>query len=432
MPPHDDSMSRILRMGHLSPEAAAELEKYRRNITVMFTDIKGSTAYFERYGDTAGTFMVHRCNGMLGDIAEQHQGQVIKTIGDAIMAAFEEVANGVAAAIAMQRAISAEEQRKPEDQRISIRIGLNHGPGIVKRNDVFGDVVNTASRVESNAAPEQIVVSDSVFQALATSARFRFRCLGRFELKGKAETQDLFEVLWNEQVVAAATTSHSLVAPDPAVALDLRYALHQLRSDGSVGITFPLPAGQTLIGRNNGDLVFPRDATMEARHAQLSLEAGQVFVESVNGAPVYFSLIGPYRLREGDEIRLGRQAFRFEANTSALSAASVNGLRIADLAKLLEKPAAEFIPLNHAVGSYLIKEEEVTWGRNRGTYVFPDDLSMSRSHAKVSHRGEDFFLEDTGSRNGTFVRVRERVQLPPGAVLLVGGQMLRLDLISVP
>ena len=57
-------------------ELLAQLEKFRRTIIVMFTDIKGSTAYFEKYGDVAGLMMVHQCNDMLRQIVESHGGHI--------------------------------------------------------------------------------------------------------------------------------------------------------------------------------------------------------------------------------------------------------------------------------------------------------------------------------------------------------------------
>src|SRR5690349_2841975 len=158
----EDSVTRILKSQASQPELAAQLEKFRRKITVMFTDIKGSTAFFERFGDAAGLMMVEHCNSLVSHIAEQHGGRVIKTIGDSVMAAFEDNCMAIAAAIEMQRALTMENVAKPEPERVSIRIGLNYGPGIVKTNDVFGDVVNVASRVESAASPEQIVISDAL------------------------------------------------------------------------------------------------------------------------------------------------------------------------------------------------------------------------------------------------------------------------------
>src|SRR5579884_3084014 len=140
----NDGVTRILNLDSENIDQALELERLRRNITVLFTDIKGSTAYFERYGDSAGLLMVHHCNSILGQIVEKHGGKVIKTIGDAVMASFEDHSAAVAASIEMQEAITADSAAKPEPRRVKIRIGINHGLGFVKSNDVFGDVVNVA------------------------------------------------------------------------------------------------------------------------------------------------------------------------------------------------------------------------------------------------------------------------------------------------
>jgi len=74
-----------------------------------------------------------------------------------------------------------------------------------------------------------------------------------------------------------------------------------------------------------------------------------------------------------------------------------------------------------------LNEEEISFGRSRGTFVFPEDPFMSRAHCKIYHRGEDFFVEDLGSRNGTFIKVRGKAPVPTGATVLVGSQVFKLD-----
>jgi pSer/pThr/pTyr-binding forkhead associated (FHA) protein len=87
---------------------------------------------------------------------------------------------------------------------------------------------------------------------------------------------------------------------------------------------------------------------------------------------------------------------------------------------------AEFVSLNPDGRRYPVHEEQITWGRTKATYTFPTDTSMSRAHAKVYHRGEDFFIEDVGSTNGTFVMAREKTPVPPGVILSIGGQRLKV------
>src|SRR4051794_19194907 len=238
----NEGVTKILNLSAEQLDRAAELEKLRRNITVMFTDLKGSTAYFEKYGDAAGLIMVHHCNSLLSDAVTRHGGRVIKTIGDAVMAAFEDQAEAVQAAIEMQQAITADNAGKAESQRILVRVGINHGPGIVKSDDVFGDVVNVASRVESAAAPEQILISDTLYRGVSANTNFEIRPMGKFALKGKAEERDLFEVAWRKQAEPVAP-SHSLIVPVPDLAARIRYKMVQVLANRSAGHTFDLKPG---------------------------------------------------------------------------------------------------------------------------------------------------------------------------------------------
>src|SRR3954452_22544601 len=136
-----DSVTQIIVASRLRPELLGELERFRRSVAVMFTDIKGSTSYFERHGDIAGLMMVSECNEKLRTAVERHGGRMIKTIGDAIMARFEDFPEAVQAAVEMQCELRDFNLNKAPDDRVAIRIGVNYGTGIVRSNDVFGDVV---------------------------------------------------------------------------------------------------------------------------------------------------------------------------------------------------------------------------------------------------------------------------------------------------
>jgi len=101
-----------------------------------------------------------------------------------------------------------------------------------------------------------------------------------------------------------------------------------------------------------------------------------------------------------------------------------------NVTELLEESAADFLAINPDGSSrpekYPLRGEEVTFGRTKGTYTFNGDRLMSRSHARVYQRGEDFFLEDLSSRNGTFVMVRGKAPVAFGAPVLVGKEMFRI------
>lgn len=420
-------ITQILALSRFDPRRIADLEKFRQAITIIFTDIKGSTAYFEKYGDAAGLAMVDRCNRILTETLEQHHGRLIKTIGDAIMGQFTDGHESVTAAIEMQRRLTKFNSTLPEEGRVCVRIGLHHGTGIVRSKDVFGDVVNMASRVESVAAPEQIVISDTLYEQVK-GANFNIVYLGRFALKGKKEERDLYEVIWNDaRVEPTATSVHVMVGRAQAGAQPRLLKLEQILPGGVVGKSYAIKPEGFTIGRSAGDVLCPGDG-MDRLQARFSMVEGQLFFEDLTHSGVVFvRLVGTYLLRDGDVVILGQQRFRFSARSDVISAAAAVG---ADLPEISANGAvAEFIHLDKdgtPQRSFPLAEDEIVWGRMSGLYKFPDDRLMSRRHAKVYHRGEDFFLEDLGSRNGSFLRVRDKTPVPVGASVLVGAQLFRV------
>src|SRR6185436_17600727 len=146
---------------------------------------------------------------------------------------------------------------------------------------------------------------------------------------------------------------------------------------------------------------------------------------------VFIGLIATYTMRDGDIVRMGEQVFRFREKTEAVAGAAARGTTILELNSDMEEPPAELIFVGNdfldTAARLPLNEEEISFGRSRGTYVFPEDPFMSRAHCKIYHRGEDFFVEDLGSRNGTFIKVRGKAPVPVGATVLVGSQVLKVD-----
>ena len=178
-------------------QADQELEKLRTPMTILFSDIKGSTAYAEKKGDVEYMAMINRHHAILFPVIEREGGRIVKTIGDAILACFQEPVAAVKAAAGMQRGLVEDRKGRDETNQIHIRIGMHKGLGLIKDGDVFGDVVNAASRIQNQAEVEQILITDVLLDA-AKSAGFECVKMGRAELKGKDEPIDLYAVAWSE------------------------------------------------------------------------------------------------------------------------------------------------------------------------------------------------------------------------------------------
>jgi class 3 adenylate cyclase len=165
-----------------------------RDITLLFTDLKGSTALYDRIGDLNAFALVQRHFDLLQDVINRHHGAIIKTIGDAVMATFLEPADAVAAALSMRNEIDAF-NAKQADRAIILKIGIHKGAAIAvtlnERLDYFGQTVNIAARVQQLADAEEIFVSEDVYSSEGVHALLASREVASSISKLKGVQQDL-------------------------------------------------------------------------------------------------------------------------------------------------------------------------------------------------------------------------------------------------
>jgi class 3 adenylate cyclase len=146
----------------------------RKLSAIMFTDMKGYSKEMEE--DEEKTLKkVWRYEKAMKHIIKEHDGRIVKTIGDALMGDFDSTVNAVNAALEIQSLL------KKED--IKIRIGIHVGDVIHKGGDVFGDSVNIASRIESICGPGEIYISEDVYNQVKGKIKAGFENLGSRPLK---------------------------------------------------------------------------------------------------------------------------------------------------------------------------------------------------------------------------------------------------------
>lgn len=172
------------------------IRQSQREVTILFTDIEESTRYWGNRGNLKGRLMVDRHNRILLPIVRQFRGRVVKTIGDSVMAMFEQPEHALSAAIAMQQAL-AQARQEERDFRIHVRMGLHIGEAIVERDDVYGDVVNVAARIESEAKGDEILISGRLARRLDKKDFPRSK-KGGFTPKGKHRRIALYRCHWQQ------------------------------------------------------------------------------------------------------------------------------------------------------------------------------------------------------------------------------------------
>jgi class 3 adenylate cyclase len=159
-----------------------------RRVTILFTDLVGSTALYSRQGDLRAYNLVRQHFERLFQVVDQHNGAVVKTIGDAIMAAFTVPSDALQAAKIMHQELKALNQQlalSPEDELI-LKIGIDVGPCLCvtlnDRLDYFGITVNTAARVQATSKGNDIAVSDALFKDETANAIAKNCVLQRCDL----------------------------------------------------------------------------------------------------------------------------------------------------------------------------------------------------------------------------------------------------------
>lgn len=187
------------------------ITKSQKSVTILFTDIVDSTGYWGRKGDIKGRLMVDQHNRLIFPVVKKFRGKVVKTIGDAVMASFQHREDAIHAAIGIQQALA--EFRKKEDHfNLKIRIGLHTGKAIVEKSDVFGDVVNVASRVEGYAEADEILVSGSTANNLKRKDYKMIR-KSSFVPKGKSRSISVYQIDWKNFPSLIADINFNSVLP---------------------------------------------------------------------------------------------------------------------------------------------------------------------------------------------------------------------------
>jgi class 3 adenylate cyclase/tetratricopeptide (TPR) repeat protein len=159
-------------------------------VTILFTDLVGSTELLSRAGDEEAQRIFRAHHNLLAEAAAAHGGEEVKWLGDGLMVAFASAAGALRAAIAMQHAC----RRPVHGEQLAIRVGLNVGEALRETTDYFGLPVVVARRLCDRAQAGQILCTEVVASLLGSRAEFAFCDLGKLELKGVTQAVAAFEL----------------------------------------------------------------------------------------------------------------------------------------------------------------------------------------------------------------------------------------------
>lgn len=195
-----------------------------KKLAILFADISGSTALYEKMGDQIARQLILRALTILKGALNTHNGTLVKTIGDEILCTFPSAEIAMNAACEMQLAIKTDNQSS--EQPLYVRIGFHFGEVICEDDDIYGDAVNVASRVASITRASQIMTTAAVADILPLSVHDKIRKILRAAIKGKQEQIDIFQVMWEQEDMGRTRIGMSAYRKPPVDSIELNLSFN--------------------------------------------------------------------------------------------------------------------------------------------------------------------------------------------------------------
>jgi adenylate cyclase len=164
-----------------------------QNKAVLFADVSQSGQLYQKLGDASARSVVNTCIEAMAAILPPHGGEVVKTLGDAILCVFPSADLAVLAAGEMQAIVT---NTRPGNYPVAIHIGMHYGPVLYDKGDVFGDTVNVAAYLTAVATREQILTTEATKTALSAALQSSVRPIFNAVLKGSGRDSVVYQVMW--------------------------------------------------------------------------------------------------------------------------------------------------------------------------------------------------------------------------------------------
>lgn len=225
------SMTEIIRLQDALSHAL--VRRFEKRLALAFSDVVGSTPYFARHGDEAGRKLQQRHIDLLQKVLPAASGRIVDTAGDGAFMCFPTLDGAASAMVELQRAIATDNDNRPPDHRLAVRVGLHFGPVLTDGVAVSGDSVNFCARVSSTGGPTEIRLSLPAFHELSErTLSLRCRRLRAVSLKGIAEPVELLSLEWLDPALFPTAVRIDGATPMRLPSLDVIRFGRLAQSDG--------------------------------------------------------------------------------------------------------------------------------------------------------------------------------------------------------
>jgi len=177
----------------------SDQEVQRRLAAILAADVAGYTRLMEANEDTTLSAWWAARNDVIDPTVTRHRGRIVKHTGDGFLAEFPTATEAVQCAISMQTDLVAIHSKTPKDRRFAFRMGINLGEIVADKDDIYGEGVNLAARLESLAEPGGICISEDVFRQVRNKLSINFEYLGEKSLKNITEVAAVYHVSFGKK-----------------------------------------------------------------------------------------------------------------------------------------------------------------------------------------------------------------------------------------
>lgn len=190
------TMTEIIRLQTVLSQELTR--RFERTAALVFTDIVESTRYFAQFGDEAGGRLQQLHFDLLEPCVSAHRGRIVDKAGDGAFVFFDTAIDAARAMVQLQQMRSTENQSRPREHQLNVRIGMHWGPVLTDGEMVTGDSVNLCARIAASAYPGQIRLSRELSTQLDLDQRQACRPLPSVPLKGISRPVELLDLPWRD------------------------------------------------------------------------------------------------------------------------------------------------------------------------------------------------------------------------------------------
>jgi len=280
-------------MDELTRGTETESAKVAAPMAILFADIGGSTSLYQSAGDSQAHQLITDSLADMGIAVEAAGGELLRTVGDAVLASFDDCDDACAAAVAIQEA--------HRNSPLSVRVGFHWGLAIADRGDVYGNAVNIAARVSGLANTREIMTTHEVVDQLTATPYGPAQLLDVLPLRGVETPLRIYRIPWEEQNLDTQTqvATNGSLQGRRSVNLELDLI------NGDKSITLKSDGQKCTIGRSNDSTVQAMHTAASRVHATIECKQGKYVLEDTSTNGTYLIKNGqPYVFVHRDSVTI--------------------------------------------------------------------------------------------------------------------------------